>query len=270
MRLENVKFGSDAEFFIATLTGEVIPAIGMVGGTKEEPKPLGKGYYIQEDNVAIEYNIPPATSTRAFAKNIVTGFNKCVDHLPVAVTPIVKPSHSFASVFLNNPKAQEFGCEPDINAWTRRVNPRPRAENPNLRSCGGHVHISWNNPDIETRFDLIKACDVFVSIPALFEDHDLERRKLYGKAGAMRIKDYGVEHRVLSNYWIADLETAQTVADRYQNAVNFLNYGHSVAREDDEAVVKAINENNLEVAQKMHNKYIAILVAAQRAKKNVL
>lgn len=257
---KNLMYGSDAEFFITTVKGEPIPAIGMVGGTKEHPKTMGQGYFIQEDNVAVEFNIPPAKKTRDFAKNIIRGLNKCREQLPAAVMPSNAASLVFDRAYIEgNPKALEFGCEPDINAWTRQVNPRPRATDRYLRSAGGHVHISWDDPDMEQRFELIKACDVFCSLPALWEDNDTRRRELYGKAGAMRVKPYGVEHRVLSNYWIFNEMLASTVANRYDNAVSFLNSGHRIEENDNDLVVQAINTGNIELAEKILQKYLDLL-----------
>jgi len=58
-KIENITIGGDPEFFLKNKnTGEFIPAIGLIGGTKKEPidiSPEGKtGYALQEDGVAGE------------------------------------------------------------------------------------------------------------------------------------------------------------------------------------------------------------------------
>lgn len=258
-RISSPTFGADIEFFVQTVRGELFPAIGLVGGTKEQPKPLGDGYFIQEDNVAVEYNIPICKTPTDWVRAVNRGFHKCTDKLPPTFTFKQAASGEFAADYLDSPEARTFGCEPDINAWTRKVNPRPRSDNPYLRSCGGHVHIGWEKPDMDTRFDLIKACDVFVSIPSLNEDNDVNRRKLYGKAGACRIKDYGVEHRVLSNYWMFDTGRSTTVIMRYQDAINFVNKGLTISKEDEDAIVQAINTSDYDTGSKYWNKYYQLL-----------
>lgn len=259
MRIANPTFGSDIEFFLSTVRGEMFPAIGIVGGTKKEPKPLGQGYFIQEDNVAVEFNIPVCKTPKEFTKAVFTGYNKCVQELPPTLTPAYVASAEFPFEYLQNPQAREFGCEPDMSAWTRDFNPRPKSNNELLRSAGGHVHIGWTNPDMETRFDLIKACDVFVGIPSLAEDKDKRRRELYGKAGAMRIKPYGVEHRLLSNYWLFDNSATARVINRYKEAIDFINYGHVIAPEDAEDIVTAINTSNYKKGMAYFNKYSKML-----------
>lgn len=259
MRIKNPTFGSDIEFFLKTVRGEMFPAIGIVGGSKTQPKSLGQGYYIQEDNVAVEFNIPVCKSTKEFVKAVGNGYQKCVNQLPPTLQPAYDASAEFADEYLYSPQAREFGCEPDMSAWTRDFNPRPKSNNTNLRSAGGHVHIGWENPDMETRFDLIKACDVFVGLPSIMEDFDTRRRELYGKAGAMRIKPYGVEHRLLSNYWLFDHNNTQRVINRYQQAIDFINYGHKVEEAEAEDIVNTINKTQLGTAKKLLRKYADIL-----------
>src|SRR3546814_15106496 len=50
--------------------------------------------------------------------------------------------------------------------------------------------------------DLVKQLDWYLGLWSLGKDKDKVRRSLYGKAGACRIKPYGVEYHVLSNFWI--------------------------------------------------------------------
>lgn len=256
-QINNLLLGSDIEFFVQTLRGDVIPAIGMVGGTKAQPKPLGQKFFIQEDNVSVEFNIPPSSSAKNFAANLNKGLSKCRAELPAAVAVAYgKASVLFHAAYIDNtPQALEFGCEPDMNAWTKTINPRPKAENKYLRSCGGHVHMGWDNPDMETRFELIKMCDVFCSLPSLWEDDDKKRRELYGKAGAMRIKPYGVEHRVLSNYFLWDTSVAYAVGKRYETAVGAINKGLLVDKRDEDSIQEAINTSNVEWAKRLYNKY---------------
>ena len=44
-------------------------------------------------------------------------------------------------------------------------------------------------------------------------DDGAKRRELYGKAGAYRVKPYGVEYRVLSNFWLKSPALMQWVYD---------------------------------------------------------
>ncbi len=44
--------------------------------------------------------------------------------------------------------------------------------------------------------------DAVLGIPAILLDDGLLRKQLYGKAGAFRPKEYGVEYRSLSNFWV--------------------------------------------------------------------
>jgi hypothetical protein len=37
-------------------------------------------------------------------------------------------------------EAKELGCEPDLDAYTMKENPKPNA-NTNMRTASGHIHI---------------------------------------------------------------------------------------------------------------------------------
>jgi len=68
---QNITIGCDPEVFIQDEKGVIIPAVGLIGGTKEEPIKVLNGA-LQEDNVLGEFNTDPAISYGMFRDNIRT------------------------------------------------------------------------------------------------------------------------------------------------------------------------------------------------------
>lgn len=239
-----ITLGADPEVFFYTPTsGRLVSAIGKVGGTKEDPRPLGDGYFVQEDNVAAEFNVPPASSPSEWDEHIEKGV-ALVQGIAQKNELFLYPgaSFSFDPEELNHEKAQEFGCDPDYNAWTMLPNDRPCATDATFRTCGGHVHVGGEfNP-----IAVIRAMDLFLGVPSIVLDKDTERRKLYGKAGAFRIKPYGVEYRTLSNFWIFESKFRLWVWEATLKAVAFTQEYPFI--EDNSTtcalIVSAINEND--------------------------
>lgn len=199
--------GADVEVFGKVPNGNFIALCGKIGGTKEQPlqvKELPKGYMVQEDNVALEYNIPVCENSAGFVTAIRTMREYCkvkMKSLTLELSP--EASVSFPVEELNSLQAQTFGCEPDFSAWTKTENPRPECEDRTLRTCGGHIHYGT---DVDM-LSGIRLLDLFLGVPSVLVDNSeasKKRRKLYGKAGAMRPKPYGFEYRVLSNFWMFD------------------------------------------------------------------
>ena len=101
---------------------------------------------------------------------------------------------------------RELGCDPDYSAYTLNLNPTPDRK-VKFRTAAGHIHIGWGSR-FEIDSDYISLCaavtremDATLGVASLLFDPDTKRRSLYGKAGAFRPKQYGVEYRVLSNCW---------------------------------------------------------------------
>lgn len=247
MRL--LKIGMDAELFLQNKDGSFETAIGKFGGTKARPKKMNdmpRGFYIQEDNVAAEFNIPAASTPESF-----------VDYTLQAVDWIAKKAQGmgydlaftdtavFTEKQLDHPQAQLLGCEPDYNAWTEQVNPRP---NPpaDFRTASAHIHMSWDAPREEDQFLLVRMLDLLLGVPSVLEFEPTQRRTLYGKAGACRLKRYGVEYRVLGNQWIKDAYHIDwTLAAVYRAASTVEQpYYLEFLEEHDETIQHIINTHN--------------------------
>jgi len=249
-----ITIGSDPEVFIES-NNEIVSAIGLIPGTKNEPHPItDKGHFIQTDNIAMEFNIPPCNNEDEFVENI----NYVKEYLDTIAKSFgcelsKKSSDEINPIHLIDPQAQEFGCEPDFNPYTKSVNEKPEIET-NLRCVGGHIHIGYPNPSVERSENIVKAFDIFVTLPALLKDNDERRRELYGKAGAFRFKEpWGVECRALSNFWIHSDEDMRWVYQQTIKAVHcVLNNEHEeLFKQYSERVVEAINTNNKELAKEL-------------------
>jgi hypothetical protein len=247
--------GADPEIFVGDATG-LKSIVGTIGGTKEMPLPLpiGKGYAVQEDNVALEFNIPAARNRAAFIKSIAlaTGFLEQVCKDQFGLHFVKQSAAFFPEEELQTYAAQQFGCEPDYNAWTLDKNPRPSAPDKTLRSCGGHVHVG-------TKLDIIKcvqAMDLYLGVPSVLLDKGDLRKQLYGKAGAYRKKPFGFEYRTLSNFWIFDPALTGWVYDQVGHALNAVaNDEFPQSLDDSDSIQHCINDNDKRMAEHLVRGY---------------
>lgn len=203
-----MRLGADPEIFLVNGKGKYISAIGKIGGDKYNPlqvRGLRKGFTLQEDNVALEFGIPPSASADEFVKNIETvmraGQKKIGGLSFSGLSCTVFPADQ-----MRHPKAHVFGCEPDYDAWTGEENVKPKPPHVYMRSAGGHIHVETKKDKLLTT----KYMDLFLAVPSMLMDiTGTERRQLYGKKGAFRPKPYGLEYRTLSNFWIVPKGTSE-------------------------------------------------------------
>lgn len=238
--------GCDPEVFLKR-GGEVVSAIGKVGGTKANPIPV-KGGTLQEDNILAEIGIDPAKDRHTFVQRVqgVLGILKERTGCDLDIAS----SHTFTKEWLlkQGGNALAFGCDRDYNIYTGSANPRPPGRTL-VRGAGGHVHIGVSSADIPS---LIKTLDLYLAVPAVIMDPDTERRKVYGKAGCYRKKPYGVEYRTLSNFWLRDKELMEWLYDRTIRAV----FDHREVRLPDETYIQAcINNSDREMARRLIGEY---------------
>lgn len=198
-----MRLGSDPEVFLCDINGEPVSAIGLINADKWSPLPIAgmpDGFTLQEDNVALEYGIPPAATEDEFVYNIQAVMAKSREWIG-NLTFSKLSCTIFPKKEMEHPAAHVFGCEPDFNAWTKKTNEKPQPPHEFMRSAGGHIHVETKrDPFVFGRY-----MDLCLGVPAVILDKDgLQRKQLYGKKGAIRPKPYGVEYRVLSNFWIFD------------------------------------------------------------------
>lgn len=220
-------FGCDPELFVFDSKDRPVPA-DMIPGTKAEPFKVPKGA-VQRDGMAAEFNIDPVTTFEEFNDSILTVMSELKKFLPRGYSLKTVPFVRFdPEIFDRAPdEAKELGCMPDFNAWTGEINPPPAdPEDPFLRTASGHLHIGWTEDEapgdpqhVMNCRDLVKQLDWYLGTWSTLKDKDTTRRKLYGKAGACRFKDYGVEYRVLSNFWLSTKANRLQVWNRMCTAI---------------------------------------------------
>jgi hypothetical protein len=230
--------GCDPEFFLKERkSGKLISAIPFITGTKDVPFRLPLGGNIQRDNVAMEIATDPAASMDEFIGNIRNTLTEAIKTLPVDTEIVAAPSANFDPDQLKHPEALAFGCDPDYCAWEVKENDKPCAVDNTFRSCGAHIHVGTDGKDdnvflldFEGRLQTVKVMDCLHGIISSVLDSNkeaIDRRQLYGKPGAHRPKDYGVEYRVLSNYWLKSPITVMMMYSLTQDALSIVRAGRA-------------------------------------------
>lgn len=258
MKVNNVVIGTDPELFLySEQYFKHVPVCGLVGGTKEKPIPIlegNDGFSLQEDNVALEFTIPPAKTKEEWLNNInfVKDYIKETVLKPLDLVPSYIGAARFKPEDLDNPAAQHMGCSASYDAWTFEQHHVDRTDY-TLRTTGMHIHIGYANPNTHTSLEIIRAMDLFLGVPSVFIDPDTERRKMYGKAGDYRLKPYGVEYRVLSGYFLESDTLLSWIWDNTMAAIDFVNNGGIITNPDD--IIMSINNCNKQIALEVISDY---------------
>lgn len=231
--------GTDPEFFLKK-GDKYISAIPFIKGSKHEPAMLPSGGTIQRDNVAVEFATVPAGSGKDFVNKVKDCLKDTLDIIPDGHELVVEPSATFEESELADPEACEFGCDPDFSAYLLEENEKPWCEDSTFRSCGAHIHVGCLDDkgevikgleflmEFKGKIETVKAMDLLHGIVSTVLDDSLaatKRKELYGKAGCHRPTDYGVEYRVLSNYWMKSPELVMLMDSLTKDALTLVSSG---------------------------------------------
>lgn len=197
--------GSDPEFILFDKFNNPKSAIGLLP-SKIEPVVNEENCFFY-DNVLAEINVKPAYTKEEFLFNT----SRSLKDLSEKIKPFYlsrESSYVFPDKELGHKDARIAGCAPEWNVYTLEciMPPESVIKDTGFRTAGGHLHIGSSNlQDHNNIFNFIKMMDLFVGVPFTFLDNcnsSKKRRSIYGKAGSHRITDYGVEYRVLNNFWL--------------------------------------------------------------------
>ncbi len=278
----NVTLGCDPEFFFSGSKGQttgaekVLPENGITyqpGTANYDGSYTSRGpkeSKIVIDGVQAELN-PRANTCRA---NLGNEISACFRDLHktlkaqgkgvgVNFMPMVKLTKKELDSL--SEKSKTFGCAPSTNLYTAAeskitVNPKKYLK----RSAGGHLHLGANGDanikkTLQNVDEMVYMLDIIVGNTCVLLDrnpNNVERRKVYGRAGEFRLKEYGLEYRTLSNFWLQSYQLMSLVTGLARMAVHIVAQsgkerdfaGEIKAAVKKEDIVKAIQENDFALA----------------------
>lgn len=231
--------GADPEILLRKKNGEGFIADRIFDGDKNNHIKIGNGCDIHNDGVAVEYNIPPTDSLINWKEShthVLNFITRKVNGYNVGKKEAIIVTSSSSLLFNIEELAEkrqysDSGCIEvhNVNKMCEQE-PLRYEKNNGWRYAGGHVHISWDNPTITDRITLTRLLDINFSkwvwdIPPHPKlDWGSGRGKtVLGELGNMRYKDYGIEYRTPSNFWIFDIEQISNMFRMIKQTIFYYN-----------------------------------------------
>lgn len=178
---------------------------------------------LSHDNVALEFAIPVCNSSHEVEHEIHKALQRSKE-ASGGLDFLDAPSAIFPNDLLKSEEAQRFGCDPDYDVYDIKEN-IATPPNDGMRTIGMHLHFGHpflvNAPYNVIRFT--KWLDATVGIVGVLADPSeaaKRRRRLYGRAGCMRIKEYGDEYRTPSPWPLRSRASVVSVFDIAQFALD--------------------------------------------------
>lgn len=212
--------GCDPEFFFKS-KGEVIGAEKFIPeeGIAHDANHGGQSKFII-DGVQAELNPSPSNCRANLANEIAACFNmlskqitKSGKDISVDFSRTIEISKE--NLMELNEKAREFGCAPSMSTNKKKAAIKINKIDPmeyRIRAAGGHIHIGKTDFNkgltralTTDHIKTVNMLDILCGNTAVLVDRDegnIERRKVYGRAGEFRLPEHGLEYRTLSNFWL--------------------------------------------------------------------
>ena len=252
MNRAHVSFGGDPEFF-ALQEGKVVESSKVIPKEGIPDYNIYSHPVIIRDGFQSEINLP-AHDCRQVMGSYYARIMKGLQRMNIGVQlghGFWIPDDMFASLTGGSKK---FGCNPSANTYNteRTFNDASVYQ---FRPVGGHIHLGFNKDKVDLR-RLVRLLDLFVGnscVPFDQADNDnaIERRKNYGLPGEYREKDYGLEYRTLSNFWLNHYVLMSMVYGLARQAISIEMAGKSdefLALVNEEDVIAAIKNNDKSLA----------------------
>lgn len=233
------RMGCDPEIFIRNKEGTLVGAEKVLpkGGINANyGRQTGKeGGKVIIDGVQAELNPAPQTC-RAYMGQAIQAcllqLEKTLNKQGYEVSSdrvVQVPQEELESLSAEN---QRLGCGPSKNAYDTSATVKVTDKNKLMRCAGGHIHIETDQPRPEIMVPLL---DLFVGNTSVLLDRDpmqVERRKMYGRAGEYRLPSHGIEYRTPSNYWLRSFQLMGFVMGLSRMALRLSNWDLFNSTED--------------------------------------
>jgi hypothetical protein len=275
--------GSDPEFFFVN-KGQVVPSEKFLPW-KEQPmvvsdNTLGaakgsksNGVALHADGVQGEITLAESNKRVYLLARLREALRNLYKLAPsgteISLSASCKTPPEFLAAEVSE-RGKEFGCDPDYVSW---LDGAPNISFPDphthpFRYAGAHVHIGYmpgNSAFAKEvqkilmsplgKIRVVNMMDMILGNTMVLLDQSPEsttRRELYGKAGTFRYTSYGLEYRVLSNFWLKHPALANIVFALSREALNIVISGFDKKFinlfENSDPIIEAINENNKKLA----------------------
>ena len=276
-RFEQYRLGADPELFLINSSdATIVPADKYL---PRKPTSYERSRDVFFDGMRAEIN-PAATRCR---EDLVGNIRRCLKKLygdflvGKSVDVSMKPGSFVCEKTIESAHrdAKMFGCDPDRDAYRECLNSvTVDAKKHTFRYNGGHIHIGklqlysgyrwgvdkkktnlFNMPLFKKRLTTVKLLDIILGNTSVMLDRfalSKQRRELYGRAGSYREPEHGLEYRVLSNFWLIHPALSSLVFGLARLAPLIVANGREKKffdAVDEKNVVKAINENDFELAK---------------------
>jgi hypothetical protein len=248
--------GTDPEMFVLTKKNQLIPAFTFL-----PPKSAGRNVYW--DGFQAEWKLKTTPQCiQLFVSDIqqqMVELHKAAKRKKgvLSLTNVLKvPEKTLQTAAMQH---VQFGCMPSFNVYGMRGLELDNPRDLKHRFAGGHIHFgSWNQqPPYEPIVTMMDRILGVWSVGAAQKIDNPIRRQYYGLAGEYRKPKYkygyGVEYRVLSNFWLAHPSLTNLTMDIARKAVR-VGLSPSAAKEwkvTTEETIECINSSNVDLAKEI-------------------